>query len=218
MIEGDVTAPLPIFRQLEGKLWGVFSVTSRGDNEEQEAMPLIDAAIANNVQHFIFTSADRGGPAKSDVDPTNVPHLLAKFNIEKYLIEKAGKSPQRMMWTILRPVMFMENFAPDFVGKLTARLVCMNGDVPIQLVSTQDIGNVAARAFEDSALFNGRALTLAGERLNYNELRKIFTEEVGHDLPIAPAVLVWVALFFQDDIRRCPSGFSKAVTQAASRT
>jgi uncharacterized protein YbjT (DUF2867 family) len=87
--------------------------------------------------------------------------------------------------------------------------VCINGDVPIQLVSTQDIGKVAARAFEDSALFNGRALTLAGERLNYNELTKIFTEEVGHDLPIAPAVLVCIALFFKDDIKKMSTWFQQ---------
>ena len=112
MIEGDVSAPLPIFKQLGKSVYGVFSVTTLCKDEEGEAKPLIDAAIANNVQHFVYTSADRGGPAKSDKDPTVVPHFITKFNVEKHLIAKAAKSPQRMMWTILRPVSFMDNFTP----------------------------------------------------------------------------------------------------------
>jgi hypothetical protein len=49
MIEGDVSAPLPIFKQLGKGVYGVFSVTTLSKDEEGEAKPLIDAAIANNV-------------------------------------------------------------------------------------------------------------------------------------------------------------------------
>jgi uncharacterized protein YbjT (DUF2867 family) len=202
MIEGDVSAPLPIFKQLGKGVYGVFSVTTLSKDEEGEAKPLIDAAIANNVQHFVYTSADRGGPAKSDEDPTVVPHFITKFNVEKHLIAKAAKSPQRMIWTILRPVSFMDNFTTNFLGKVMGRIMSNNGAVPIQLISTKDIGRVAARAFEEPERHNGRAITLAGDRLTFAEVNKIFKEEVGHGAPIAPSILVTVALFFQDDLKK----------------
>jgi uncharacterized protein YbjT (DUF2867 family) len=75
VIEGQTTNPGPIFEKIGKNVWGVFSVTVPGKNEEQ-AKPLIDAAVANGVQHFVFTSADRGGPSKSDTDSTPVPALL----------------------------------------------------------------------------------------------------------------------------------------------
>ena len=207
IIEGDVASPLPIFKQLGKGVYGVFSVTTLSKDEEGEGKPLIDAAIANNVQHFVYTSVDRGGPAKSDQDPTVVPHFITKFNVEKHLIQKAAQSPQRMMWTILRPVTFMENFTPDFLGKLMGRIMSNNGAVRIQLISTKDIGKVGARAFEEPERHHGRAITLAGDSLNFAEVNEIFREEVGRSAPIAPALLITLALFFQDDIKKMSQWF-----------
>lgn len=202
MIEGNVSNPLPIFKQLGKDVYGVFSVTTLSKDEEGEAKPLIDAAIDNNVRHFVYTSADRGGPAKSDEDPTIVPHFITKFNVEKYLIASAAKSQQGMIWTILRPVAFMDNFSPDFLGKVMGRIMSNNRDVPMQLISTKDIGRIAARVLEEPHRYSGRAVTLAGDSLTFPEVDKIFKEEVGHGAPIAPSILVTVALFFQDDFKK----------------
>jgi uncharacterized protein YbjT (DUF2867 family) len=96
----------------------------------------------------------------------------------------------------------MDNFTTNFLGKVMGQIISNNGAVPIQLISTKDIGRVAARAFEEPERHNRWAITLAGDRLNFAEVNKIFKEEVGHGAPIAPSILITVALFFQDDLKK----------------
>jgi len=181
VIEGDTTLPGPIFSKLPNP-YGVFSVTVPGKNEEGKAIPLIDAALANGVKHFIFTSADRGGPAKSDADPTPVPHFITKFNIEKHLKEASAKSDGRMRYTILRPVAFMDNLTPDFIGRSFATMVKQLGNTRLAMVCTADIGRVAARALQNPEKYSGKAITLAGDSLDFAGLSRVFEEETGQPL------------------------------------
>src|SRR4051812_40296422 len=63
VIVGDPTAPEPIFAQIGKAIDGVFCVTVPGKvSEEDQAKALIDACIKHRVQHFVFSSGDRGGP------------------------------------------------------------------------------------------------------------------------------------------------------------
>lgn len=58
----------------------------------------------------------------------------------------------------------------------------LNGaDRPLQLISTSDVGRVAAEAFaaHDSQEYRNKAISLAGDSLNLNEAVKIFREETG---------------------------------------
>lgn len=54
IVEGDVTVPLPIFEKLGKDVWGVFSVTNPGSNEEQDGIPLIDAAVAAVLSSSLY--------------------------------------------------------------------------------------------------------------------------------------------------------------------
>lgn len=94
-------------------MYGVFNVTATLKEEEQ-GNKTVDAALANGVEHFVYTSIDRGGP-KSDNNPTSVPHFATKHTVELYLKEKAAG--WKMNWTILRPTAFFDNLTPDFPGK-----------------------------------------------------------------------------------------------------
>jgi len=94
LIEGDNANPKPIFAsQPEGSIHSIFIVTDPRSKvpEEQQAIPLIDEAVAHGVKHIVFTSVDRGGDEKSWTNPTNIKHFLAKHNIEIHLRDKAGK-------------------------------------------------------------------------------------------------------------------------------
>lgn len=90
VIEGDIHDPGQIFSKAGGvgSVWGVFCVTipsMKKDVEEKEmkqGKDLIDAAVAHDVKHFIYTSVDRGGPDKSDFNATDVPHFVSKVNFE----------------------------------------------------------------------------------------------------------------------------------------
>jgi len=149
----------------------VFSLTTPGKDEEEQAKPLVHAAVASGVQHFVFTSVDRGGPSKSENDATYVPHFTTKFNIEKYLKEKAATSPQRMTWTILRPVAFFDNLTPDFQGKSLSRI--KKQMEPVNIIGTRDIGRVAAQAFLDPENNQFKTHTLAGDSMDYATMNKI---------------------------------------------
>lgn len=208
MVQGTPLEPQPIFDKIRSPIWGVFSVTCRGKDEEAEGKGTIDAAIANGVQCFVFTSADRGGPSKSDRDPTPVPHLVSKYNIEKYLIAKAGKTSGEMQWTILRPVAFMENIGPDFTGKMTTRIMQQMGDVRLQMISVKDIGQTAAFIFNNPSRYRSQSLTLASEKLTYEEMNAIFKQEVGHDCPIAPSLLLSFVLLMVGDVRKMATWFN----------
>lgn len=94
LIEGDLNDVPSVFAKLPQPIHGVFSVQTplKPKIEEQQGKALADAAASHGVQHFVYTSAERGGPEKSDVDGTPVAHFRSKFNIENHLKSVAERS------------------------------------------------------------------------------------------------------------------------------
>ena len=116
LISGDLDHCPAIFDKAggPGSIWGVFLVTvpdmkvsgNNAENKERvQGCAMVDAALKNGVEHFVFSSVDRGGPGRSEENPTEIDHFITKYYIEKYLREKAGGG--EMSWTVLRPVAFM---------------------------------------------------------------------------------------------------------------
>jgi uncharacterized protein YbjT (DUF2867 family) len=195
VVGGDMSKPEAIFQQI-GPVWGVYSVQVNSDDEEAQGKALVDAAVAYGVQHFVYSSGDRGGTEKSAVTPTNVKNFAAKYRIEKHLEEKAPASPQKMTYTILRPVTFFENLTTDIHGKGFARMWEQMGDKKLQFVSTQDIGWFAANSFlrpDDAA---NVAVTLVGDELTQREADVLFRSAVGSPMPLAPCPVASAVKFF----------------------
>ena len=119
----------------------------------------------------------------SETNPTDIEHFASKFRIEEYLKKQTAAAGSKMQWTILRPVAFMDNLTPDFMGKGFASMWRGVGEKALQLVSVHDIGVFAARAFDDPATYNGRAITLAGDELTLDQGKKVFKEAVGREMP-----------------------------------
>ncbi|QSZ34553.1 hypothetical protein DSL72_006147 [Monilinia vaccinii-corymbosi] len=191
LLQGDLNDCSAIFEAAPQPIKGVFCVTmpnmgfgDGGVSEEEKGIALIDASIKHGVEHFVFTSVDRHGK-DSDDDPTNVPHFISKANIEKHLKEKCAGAMARMSWTILRPVAFMENFAPGVAGKIfpTAWCVALAPTTKLQLVATADIGYFAARALLKPKEYHGRAISIAGDELTFGEANEIFESRLGKDIP-----------------------------------
>lgn len=164
-------------------IWGVYSVQiSMGknvtfDSEIKQGTDLIDESIKHGVQHFVYSSVDRGGDDKSWDNPTPIPHFQTKHRIEQHLRDVAG---QKMGWTILRPVAFMDNMQPGFQTKvfLTALRDTLDGK-PLQWVATADIGVFAAKAFAEPAQWNHKAVGLAGEETDMAGLSAAFESKTG---------------------------------------
>ncbi|KAL2174118.1 uncharacterized protein P884DRAFT_263983 [Thermothelomyces heterothallicus CBS 202.75] len=189
LVEGDIANPKPIFAsQPAGSIDSVFIVTTLDGriSEEQQAIPLIDEAVAHGVKHIVFTSVDRGGDAKSWDNPTKVKHFLAKHKVEIYLRDKAAKEGgNKFTWTILRPVAFMDNLNPGFLCSLFTSMwdTALSPDTKLQLVSTRDIGVFAAKALSNPSRWAGKAVGLAGDELTLAEAREVFQTVVGKPLP-----------------------------------
>lgn len=168
-------------------------------SEETQGKALVDAALANDVKFFVYSSVDRGGEARSLENPTNVPHFASKHNIEHHLIDST--KDKDMQWTILRPVSFMENKTPGFGTKLMAtawRMVIK--EKPQQLVSIRDIGWFAAQAFLRPNDFAGRCISLAGDELTLSQANEIFKSKVGHEMPETFQFLVRIIMWCSTEL------------------
>lgn len=143
---------------------------------------MVDAALENGVEHFVYTSADRGGE-RSENDPTDVPHFITKYNIEQHLFQKTKNG--NMTWTVLRPVAFFENLIPGLIGKVfaTSFEMSLKKDQKLQFIATSDIGYFAAQAFLKPEEFKGRQMALAGDELTYDQFRSEFERTTGQPLP-----------------------------------
>ena len=187
VVQGDMDNIPAVFAQIKEPLYGVFSVQTplKPAVEEKQGKDLIDAAAAAGVKHFIYTSAERGGVEKSDRDPTPIAHFKSKFNIEKHLLAVSGSNPS-MKYTIIRPVAFMDNLMPNFLGRAFKTMWDLNGldeSGKLQLVSSKSIGILGADVFRDPDKYTGQAISLATDELTPNEANAIFKRLIGEDIP-----------------------------------
>ena len=189
---------------------------SRSDIEEKQGKALIDAALDNNVQYFVYTSADRGGDASLD-DPTAVPHFISKYNIENHLVEQAANNRREnpMFWTILRPTVFFDNITPNFVGKvfLTVWKVVVK-DKPLYYISVKDIGHFAALAFLNPDEYKGKCISLAGDALTFDEMAVRFKEKTGSDVPVTFEFIARFVLWLVPDLGEMFSWFNRVGNKA----
>ncbi|KAI8658038.1 NmrA domain-containing protein [Fusarium keratoplasticum] len=194
-------------------IWGVFSVQTPAMNktgpiiEERQGKALVDAAINHGVQHFVYSSVDRSG-AKSFENATNIPHFKSKHNIEHHLVQKSKEAA--LGWTILRPVAFMENFDGGFLGKVFAtswRLVVKSR--PLQLIATADIGAFAAKAFMSPREFNGKAISLAGDELTYEQMATLYSKKIQSGVPATWALLARLVLWLSEEMSTMFTFFEK---------
>ncbi|CAI6094847.1 unnamed protein product [Clonostachys chloroleuca] len=205
LVQGNLDDTEAIFQNAnkiaKTPIWGVFSVQLPAMNkngakiEEVQGKSLVDSALKHGVEHFVYSSVDRGGDRSID-NPTDIPHFISKHNIEHHLINNAKNTP--MSWTILRPVAFMENFQVGFVGKIFATAWRDNvKSRPLQLIATEDIGEFAAQSFLSPNEFNGRSIGLAGDELTYSQLVDVFNKKTGAAPPTTfgfiAKLLLWLS-------------------------
>ncbi|KAF2008652.1 NAD(P)-binding protein [Aaosphaeria arxii CBS 175.79] len=208
VVQGDLEDVEAVFRGVKGGIWGVFGVqTPMGKggvaSEERQGKALVDAALKHGVQHFVYSSVDRGGDVSIET-PTDIPHFISKHNIEKYLIEKTaaeGRNGGRKMgWTILRPVAFMDNFTDDFMGRvLPTAWRDVLGNKPLQLVATRDIGKFGAMALLEPEAYDGKAISLAGDELTFKQMSRTFEDKTGKSVPVTYGFLVRIIMWMSKE-------------------
>ncbi|KAJ4160694.1 hypothetical protein NW765_005538 [Fusarium oxysporum] len=195
LIEGDLNAIPDLFKSAkavagEVPLWGVYSVqaavsTDKSmtlDIEVQQGKGLVDESIKAGVQHFVYSSVERGGDERSWVNPTPVPHFKTKHEIELHLRDATQGVP--MGWTILRPTIFMDNLSPGFESKVLLTILRDTlKEKPLQWVSTKDIGFFGAEAFLHPDVWNQKAIGLVSDELTASQLDESFFRATGKPAP-----------------------------------
>lgn len=113
LVQGDQDDVPALFKTAKSvapgsSIWGVFSVqVSQGaaggsttESEIRQGKAMVKGSLEAGVKHFVYSSVERGGDEKSWENPTPIPHFASKYELEKFLREKAGS---KMGWTVLRP-------------------------------------------------------------------------------------------------------------------
>ncbi|KAL4873700.1 hypothetical protein BDV12DRAFT_182080 [Aspergillus spectabilis] len=219
LVQGNLDQPEEIFetakKATSQPIWGVYSVQlanfgGKSDIEETQGKGLVDAALKNNVKHFVYSSVDRGGDASLD-NPTAIPHFRTKHNIELHLISKTKGTD--MTWTILRPVAFLDgSFVSGFVGRIFATVwkIALKGK-PLQVIA----------AFTKPDEYKGKGISLAGDELSFDEMTNIFKSTTGKDVPmtfdIFGRLFMWLVADFGEMFRWFHDDGYKADIQAAKK-
>jgi uncharacterized protein YbjT (DUF2867 family) len=162
VVAADLETPESIRVAFEGAA-AAFAMTSftapRGtEGEISHGRAILDAAQGAGLPFLVYSSV--GGAERN----TGIPHFESKRRIEEFLI---GSVPVNF----IRPTFFMENL-PGVIADDGAELLVrmpMPGDVPLQMISVQDIGKAAAalltRREPDTAPVEIAGDEVTGERI-----------------------------------------------------
>lgn len=146
------------------------SVDFRGNQD------LIDAAEAEQVRRFVFTSALGATPESP------VPLLRAKGEAEQRLAASG------MSWTILQPNLFMDLMPTMVVGQpaLQGQPVTLVGEGRRRhsIVAMRDVVSYVAAALEHDDGDNQRLVIGGPEPLSWRDVVAAFEHELGRDIPV----------------------------------
>ena len=176
LVKGDLQDRASLDHALKS-VYGVFCVLSwRAEGVEGEirkGMNLADAARAAGVRHFIYSSV--GGAERS----TGIPHFDSKWKIEEHL-RNSG-----LPTTVFRPVFMMYNFnAPDMQASILQGrlLMALRPEIPMQMLSAEDLAEFVNKAFEAPADYLGKAIELAGDELTMPQAAEVFSRVLGREV------------------------------------
>lgn len=215
LVMGSLSDPEPIFDNLRATgvqldQMAAFLAQAHGPTELEDASKFIDAAVTSGLQYFVYSSVDRGGKELSDKDPSYCKTFSDKFHIEKHLIgatltsaHDESKPNRRTDYTILRPVWFADNALWGFPGQL-----CMTGwrenmkGKSMQVVVSKDLGRWAAEALlrPDASDLRNNAVSIASDKVSFEEVDKIFREETGKPVAVTYGWLARFAIWAVNDL------------------
>jgi len=160
----------------------VFAMTTYNadgaEAEVRQGSAIADAVVAAEVPSVVYSSV--GGADRS----TGIPHFESKWAIEQRL--RATGVPL----TVIRPVFFMENLMR--AGVVTAEAdgqvfrYAFAPGVPVQMIASDDIGAIAARAVLDPGAIPGGQLEIAGDELTPEQMAAAFAEVSGRPTRFEP--------------------------------
>ena len=164
VFQGSLDDPNSLMRAMDG-VYGVFSVQPHTANEIQQGVAVIEAAKRQGVSHFVYSSV---GSADEE---TGIPHFESKVNVEEHLLSSG------LLYTILRPVFFMENWQRGFGASIRNGQLQqpLSPTAKLQMIAVDDIGAFAVLAFECLDKWKNRTFSLAGDELSMQQIADAFS-------------------------------------------
>jgi uncharacterized protein YbjT (DUF2867 family) len=138
--------------------------------EVERAKTVARVAKKNEIEHFVYNSA--GGVDRN----SGVSHIEQKYKVEQVLKE-AG-----LPTTMLRACLFMEEFWKKYTRPSILKGVfpfSLQPDKPIHLITTKDMGRVAAYVMKNPAQYLGKDIELAGDVLTPKQMTEAFSQAQG---------------------------------------
>ncbi|MCR8631607.1 NmrA/HSCARG family protein [Paenibacillus radicis (ex Xue et al. 2023)] len=169
LVWGDLEQPSSVEEAMRD-VYGVFSVQALYfddlDKEVRHGKIVADAAAAAGVSHLVYSSvsgADRN---------TGITSFENKGDIERYIHNL------NLPATILRPVMFMDNFKSllEPINELINIPYMGAEESKLQMIAVQDIGAIAAIAFSEPDKYIGKALEIAGDELTLHQIIQMISK------------------------------------------
>jgi uncharacterized protein YbjT (DUF2867 family) len=179
VVTGDLDDAQSLKKALDGA-WGVFAMANTWEagveKEEEQGKRLATVAREKGVQHYVYSSV---GSAHRK---TGVPHFDNKWRVEETV--RSLKFPSTV---ILRPVYFMENLLSPWTLDGDKLTIALPPTTKLQMIATEDIGKLGARAFTHAAEMKGQEIDMAGDAVTMPEAAAILSEALGKQLTFVQA-------------------------------
>ncbi len=152
--------------------------------EVERAKKVAKAAKKADIQHFVYNSA--GGVDRN----SGIGHIEQKYQVEQIL--KAAGLPT----TMLRACLFMEEFWKKYTRPSILKgsfPFSIQPDKPLHLITTKDMGRVAAYVMKHPSKYIGRDIELAGDVLTPQQMAEEFSRVQGKPV-VHKQVPAWIFL------------------------
>ncbi|PSN11320.1 NmrA family protein, partial [filamentous cyanobacterium CCP5] len=138
--------------------------------EVTRAQRVAEAAKQANVSHVVYNSA--GGADRE----SGISHIEQKYRVEQ--IFKQAKLPT----TMLRACLFMEEFWKQYTRPSILKgsfSFAVQANRPLHLITTKDMGRVAAYVMKHRSEYVGKDIELAGDVLTPKQMAAAFAHAQG---------------------------------------
>jgi uncharacterized protein YbjT (DUF2867 family) len=138
--------------------------------EVERAKKVAQAAKQANVQHFVYNSA--GGADRN----SGIIHIEQKYQVEQ-IFKQAG-----LPTTMLRACLFMEELWKKYTRPSILKgsfPFAIQPDRPLHLITTKDMGRIAAYVLKHPAQYIGKEIELAGDVLTPIQMAEAFSQAQG---------------------------------------
>ncbi|MDF5722661.1 MAG: NmrA family NAD(P)-binding protein [Rhizonema sp. PD37] len=140
------------------------------EREVERAKQVALAAKKANIKHLVYNSA--GGAERN----SGITRIEQKFKVEQILKEAGNPT------TMLRACLFMEEFWKKYTRPSILKGVfrfAIQPDKPLHLITTKDMGSIAAYVMKHRDKYIGKEIELAGDVLTPLQMAEEFSKVQG---------------------------------------